>query len=164
MIVLVCGTSGSGKSKIAEDILESFNGKKFYVATAKVFDSEMLERVRKHKAMRAGKNFITVEREKDLGGLKIPKGSGVLIESLTTWLANEIFDNGNAENIFDDIKKLAALCGTLIIVADNIFSDGIIYDEATELYRRTLASLMIKIARVADVVIEVVGGIAFYIN
>lgn len=160
MMILISGTSGSGKSKIAEDKLESFKGKKFYVAAAKIFDSEMLERVKKHKAMRADKNFITIEREKNLGGLKFPSKSNILIESLTVWLANEIFDGGKVENIFDDIKKLQVSCENLIIVSDDIFSDGIIYDEATEFYVKTLALLVVKIAREADEVIEVIGGIA----
>ena len=160
MLVLISGTSGSGKSKAAEDKLESFEGKKFYVAAAKISDSEMAGRVEKHKAMRAGKNFMTVEREKNLGELKFPGGASVLIESLTAWLANEMFDGGKAENIFEDIKKLKAECENLIIVADDIFSDGIIYDEATEFYRKTLASLMVKIAREADEAIEAAGGIA----
>ena len=164
MMILISGTSDSGKSKIAENRLENFNGKKFYVATAKILDSEMLKRVKKHKAMRAGKNFITIEREKNLGELKFPMNSSVLIESLTTWLANEMFDGGSAENIFDDIKKLKASCKNLIIVSDDIFSDGIIYDEATEFYVKTLASLMIKIAREADEVMEAVSGIAVKIK
>ena len=160
MMILISGTSGSGKSKIAENRLESFEGKKFYAATAKIFDFETLERVKKHRAMRAGKNFITIEREKNLGELNFPEGSNVLIESLTAWLANEMFDFGNVKNIYDDIQKLKAECENLIIVADDIFSDGIIYDETTEFYRKTLASLMIKIAREADGVIECTGGIA----
>ena len=169
MMILICGTSGSGKSKIAEDKLESFEDiKKFYIATAKIFDDEMLERVKKHKAMRAGKNFITIEREKNLGEINIPKDSSVLIESLTTWLANEIFNSETSSNvlgkIFNDIQELKAKCENLILVSDDIFSDGIMYDEATEFYRKTLAELMIKIAAEADEVIECVAGLAWCYN
>ena len=169
MMILICGTSGSGKSKIAEDKLESFDGaKKFYIATAKIFDDEMLERVKKHKVMRAGKNFITIEREKNLGEINIPKDSSVLIESLTTWLANEIFNSETSSNvlgkIFNDIQELKAKCENLILVSDDIFSDGIIYDDETEFYRKTLAELMIKIAAEADEVIECVAGLAWCYN
>ena len=169
MIILISGTSGSGKSKIAEYKLESFKTEnKFYIATAKIFDDEMLERVKKHKAMRAGKNFITVESEKNLGKLNFPKSSSVLIESLTTWLANEIFENevsaDAGKKIFNDIQILKAKCENLILVSDDIFSDGIIYDEATEFYRKTLAALMIKIAAEADEVIECVAGLVWCYN
>ena len=169
MIILICGASGSGKSSYAEDRLEKFKSvKKFYIATAKIFDSEMLERVKKHQAMRAGKNFITIEKQKNLGEIEIPKNSGVLIESLTTWLANEIFDSEDSHNVAEKILKdfhlLKEKCENLILVSDDIFSDGIIYDEATEFYRKTLASLMIKIASEADEVIECVAGSAWCYN
>ena len=131
----------------------------------------MKARVEKHKAMRAGKNFITIEREKNLSGLKITKNSSVLVESLTTWLANEIFtgENGNEnENhelkIFDEIQILKSKCENLILVSDDIFSDGIIYDEATEFYRKTLASLMIKIAEIANEVIECFANLSWCYN
>lgn len=171
MMILICGTSGSGKSKFAEDLLENFETeKKFYIATAKIFamsdgrqDLEMLERVKRHKAMRAGKNFITIECEKNLGALNFPESSSVLIESLTTWLANEIFDSkdgGNVlERIFDDIQTLKTKCENLILVSDDIFSDGIIYDDPTEFYKKNLADLMIKIAVDADEVQEIIGGV-----
>ena len=169
MMILICGSSGNGKSKFAEDLLEKFKTeKKFYVATAKIFDDEMLERVKKHKAMRAGKNFITIEREKNLGGLNFPESSSVLIESLTTWLANEIFDSKNSGNIFEkifnDIQKLKAGCENLILVSDDIFSDGIIYDDATEFYRKTLAALMIKSALISNKVIEIFSGLPLYLK
>ena len=169
MIILICGASGSGKSFYAEDRLEKFNSeKKFYIATAKIFDDEMLERVKKHQTMRAGKNFITIEKQKNLGKIEIPKNSSVLIESLTTWLANEIFDSENshnaAEKILKDFHLLKEKCENLILVSDDIFSDGIIYDEATEFYRKTLASLMIKIATEADEVIECIAGLAWCYN
>ena len=168
MLILISGTNSSGKSKAAEDKLSGFEtSKKFYVATAKIFDDEMKERVEKHKAMRAGKNFITIEREKNLSDLKFPKNSSVLIESLTTWLANEIFNTKNEfseEKIFNEIQILKSKCKNLILVADDIFSDGITYDDATEFYRKTLASLMIKTAGIADEVIECFAGFAWCYN
>jgi len=163
MMILICGTSGSGKSFYAEKRLADFeDSKKFYIAASKIFDSEMLERVKKHKAMRAGKNFITIEREKNLGGLNFPEDSSVLIESLTAWLANEIFDSnkpdGAAERIFNDVQILKSKSKNLILVSDDIFSDGIIYDDSTEFYRKTLADLMIKIAAISNEVIEIISG------
>jgi len=177
MMILICGSSGSGKSKFTEDLLEKFKSeKKFYVAASKIFampdgrqDLEMLERIKKHKAMRAGKNFITIEREKNLGGLNFPESSSVLIESLTAWLANEIFDSIGGqekifEKIFDDIQTLKAKCENLILVSDDIFSDGIIYDDSTEFYRKTLAALMIKSASISNKVIEIFSGLPVYLK
>jgi len=172
MLILISGTNSSGKSKTAENKLSEFKTpQKFYVATAKIFDDEMKARVEKHKAMRAGKNFITIESEKNLADLNFPENSSVLIESLTTWLANEIFDfqeTQNPENfeikIFNEIQILKSKCENLILVADDIFSDGITYDEATEFYRKILASLLIKTAGIADEVIECSAGFAWCYN
>ena len=160
MFIFISGSSESGKSLFAEKRLSEFESeKKFYVATAKISDLEMRERVQKHKLMRKDKNFITTECEKNLGKLKFPANSSVLIESLTTWLANEMFEGGNVEKIFDDFLKISSQCKNIILVSDYIFSDGAIYDEATEKYIKTLAELSIKFADEADEVFECFAGL-----
>lgn len=165
MFIFISGTSGSGKSFYAEKRLIEFDCEKnFYIATAKIYDDEMKMRVEKHKAMRKNKGFITIECEKNLGGLKIQNNSGILIESLTTWLANEMFDDGQPEKIFDDFMKLKKISKNIILVSDNIFSDGIIYDELTENYVRALAELSIKFAAIADEVIECFSGLILSYN
>ena len=165
MFILICGTSGSGKSQIAEDMLSKFDDtEKFYIATAKIYDDEMKKRVLKHQAVRKNKGFITVEAQTaPLISEKICNTS-ILIEALTTWLANEIFDDGKikrnaAENIVNEIHALKKICGNIILVSDDIFSDGVIYDETTEFYIKTLAGLTIKFADEADEVIECVAGL-----
>ena len=163
MLILISGASGSGKSSYAEARLLSLKTeKKFYIATAKIFDDEMKERVRRHKVMRAGKGFITIEKQTNLGAINLPSNSSVLIEALTTWLANEIFDNdpaGAAERIKNDFHILKAKCKNLILVSDDLFSDGVIYDEVTEFYVKKLAELVIQFAAEADEVIECVAGL-----
>ena len=161
MFILISGTSGSGKSSHAEDRLQEFAGEnKIYIATAKVYDPEMAERVERHKARREGKGFITIERSKNLGELEIPKGSCVLIEALTTWLANELFEGGNVD-IYNNFQKLKAKAKHIILVTDYIFADGIIYDDATENYIKKLAELTIKFAAEADEVIECFAGLIY---
>ena len=164
MFIFICGTSGSGKSFYAEERLKNFSGsQKFYIATAKIYDDEMRERVKKHKAMRKNKGFATIEKTFDLGTIKIPGASSVLIEALTTWLANEMFEHGEkfsaAEKILRDFHALKARCKNIILVSDDIFSDGIIYDELTEKYIKALAGLTKNFAAEADEVIECFAGL-----
>ena len=45
-----------------------------------------------------------------------------------------------------------------VIVVDDIFSDGGGYDALTEEYVRALAKLTVKIAGIADEVVEVIAG------
>ncbi len=62
MMVVVTGGSGSGKSAFAEDTILSFGEKsRFYIATMYPFDEESHKRIARHRAMRAKKNFETVE-------------------------------------------------------------------------------------------------------
>ena len=47
----------------------------------------------------------------------------------------------------------------IIIVTNEVFSDGVDYDEATKSYIRLLGKLNVRLAGLADCVTEVVFGI-----
>ncbi|MBQ7151168.1 MAG: bifunctional adenosylcobinamide kinase/adenosylcobinamide-phosphate guanylyltransferase [Synergistaceae bacterium] len=285
MLILISGASGSGKSSYAEERLAKLEGsKKIYIATAEIYDEEMKARVERHKARRKNKGFVTIERPRNLSELKNLKGASVLLEALTTWLANEMFapsaltkesepplGEGRTKNrlrwwglfskrgtkcspltsyrhlpffksnplrftsfttsprggksvkgiedveellappvkgeratkwrggylkkkeergtkcspsgyfkkkivgkfkkiaspqekIFSEIKILKSQCRDLIIISDDIFSDGIIYDESTEKYIAALAWLVKKIAGIADEVTEIFAGLPLRYN
>ena len=67
MLILISGGAGSGKSEFAEGLITASGlEKRVYLATMKVWDDESVRRVEKHRAMRAGKGFVTVERPEDL--------------------------------------------------------------------------------------------------
>ena len=85
MFIFIAGTARSGKSVYAENRLLEIgqDSPKIYVAAAKVYDSEMAERVALHQQRRANMGFTTIERTHDLGGLELPAGACVLIESLS---------------------------------------------------------------------------------
>ena len=96
MLILITGGSGSGKSAFAEQkLLEiaSEQGKNcIYLATmSRGEDGESAARIRRHRALRAGKGFGTVEQPLRLDEAKIPDGSAVLLEDLSNLLANEIY-------------------------------------------------------------------------
>ncbi len=62
MMILVTGGSGSGKSAFAEDCVVSFGETdRIYIATMYPFDEESRKRVQRHRKMRQGKGFETVE-------------------------------------------------------------------------------------------------------
>ena len=165
MMILIAGTAKSGKSRYAETRLDNLSGSpKIYMAMSKIIDDEMRERVKNHQTIRAGKGFVTVE-----GFVidEVPRDSAVLIESLTAWTANEMFNDNGAVNrnvvvkkIFGDILRLRERADDVVIVSDDIFSDGGGYDALTEEYVRALAELTVKIAGTADEVVEVISGTA----
>ena len=165
-MILIFGGASSGKSRYAESLLSELSGSpKIYVATSEVYDDEMRKRVEVHRAMRANKGFMTMEISRDLGAVKFPARSSVMIESLTAWTANEMFtaegvkDPGHVVNkILDDLSVIAGEVYNVLIVVDNIFCDGEEYDSLTENYVKTLADLTVKIAADADEVTEVFAG------
>lgn len=87
----------------------------------------------------------------------------VLLECMSNLLANECFENGgNPDNIPDECMKLYSVCEHLVIVTNEVFSDGCEYDEDTKEYIKRLGELNTKLAHKADVVIEVVYSIPVY--
>ena len=63
MVVTVTGGSGSGKSRMAEEISQALcGGRKLYIATMIVCDEESRKRMERHQRQRAGMYFETVER------------------------------------------------------------------------------------------------------
>lgn len=170
MFLLVTGGSGSGKSEYAEERVLKFGpGQRIYMATMMCFDQESKKRVARHRAMREGKGFETVERCLDLAGWKPgPRREGeqltALLECMSNLTANEIFDpKGSGEKAEERIKagidRLLGSCDNLVVVTNEVFSDGVSYGEETENYLRVLGGVNGYMASLADEVTEVVYGI-----
>ena len=69
MLILVSGGAGSGKSEFAEGLVTSSGlGQRVYLATMRVWDAESVRRVERHRQMRAGKGFETLECPENLAG------------------------------------------------------------------------------------------------
>ena len=165
MIVLVTGGSGCGKSTWAEKLVASWpNEKRVYIATMQVYDDESVKRVARHRAQRADKGFFTIECEKDLASAPVPEGSIVLLEDLVNLMANEMFDGGDVKRIVPALKNLAGRCRHLVMVTNDVFSDGISYSESTEEYLKNLAEINRRAAEMADTVVEVVYSIPLIVK
>lgn len=67
MITLVTGGSGSGKSAYAESLLSSCEGIRYYIATMQIYDAEGEKKVERHRKLRAGKGFLTIESPMNVG-------------------------------------------------------------------------------------------------
>ena len=138
MMILVTGGSGSGKSAFAENCVVSLDSeKKIYIATMYPYDGESRKRVKRHRKMRAGKGFETVECYTGLSGVHVPEGSTVLLECMSNLVANEMFrEEGAREKTYDEITKgilhLKEQAAHLIVVTNEIFSEAMCYQGDTE--------------------------------
>lgn len=163
MLILVSGGSGSGKSAFAEELIVSSGLEtKIYVATMQVWDAEGQARVDRHRAMRAGKGFATLECPVNLAEADVPWGCALLLEDLTNLAANEWFGgdrSGAEERVLSGLSKLKDHTALTVVVANELFSDGIEYDKETADYLVCLARLNRAAAQMADRVYEVVCGI-----
>lgn len=180
MIIFVYGGSGSGKSAFAEEISSHYGGsERYYVATMKVFDEEGKERVAKHRRQREGRNFKLIEKpvliESVCTDLAQEKAAGkkifLLIECLSNLVANEMFSDGSiisAEKVVDSVVKglteVFESADDVVVVSNNVFEDGIGYDDSVCEYMHALGKINEWMCRKADKSYEVVVGIPLEIK
>ena len=95
--------------------------------------------------------------------MTLPPHTAVLLEDLSNLTANEYFSPDGAEGTFDrvlsGIYRAAEQAELLVVVTNELFSDGMDYDPVTLEYLSVLARLNRAIAARADQVYEVVCGI-----
>ena len=188
MITLVTGGSGSGKSAYAESLLYSCEGIRYYIATMQIYDAEGEKKVERHRKLRAGKGFLTIESPMNVGKIQFVcagepgqaqyrqeaerKGQcssekkSALLECMSNLTANEMFTKDGmksedevVEKIVSEIQTLSQKLDNLVIVTNNVFEDGVIYDAGTMEYLRALGRINATLAHLADRVAEVVVGI-----
>lgn len=176
MMTVILGGSGSGKSAYAENYIEEHAaGKtKYYLATMQVYDEEAERKVAKHRSQRAGKQFCTLEQPTDIQKAKTAladKNAAVLLECMSNLVANEMFSEDGmktpeevTEKVLWGIRELNAVTKALVIVSNNVFEDGIRYDDGTMQYVKALGDVNRKLTELADEVVEVVVGIPVYIK
>ena len=193
MITLVTGGSGSGKSAYAESLLYSCEGIRYYIATMQIYDAEGEKKVERHRKLRAGKGFLTIESPMNVGKIRFVcagesgqaqyrqeaerKGQcssekkSALLECMSNLTANEMFTKDGmkseeevVEKIVSEIQTLSQKLDNLVIVTNNVFEDGIEYDETTLRYIEALGRINTRLAEMADHVVEVVVGIPVIIK
>lgn len=164
------GGSASGKSDYAERHVLSLEGgePRIYIATMEPFGEEARARIARHHALRRDRGFETIECYRNIGSLRLPADSNVLLEDLGNLMANELFGNDAAavdeetdlpDRIAEEIEKVFSDCAHMTIVTNEIFSGGKNYEGETIIYLRALARLNRILAKRADYVVELVCGL-----
>ena len=177
MMILVIGGSGSGKSSYAEEVVCSISEedmKKYYVATMQIFDEEGRKKVERHRKLRSGKGFLTIEQPRSIGRSLEKMNAGkktVLLECISNLTANEMFAGETpklemqvVQSVISDLEQLRKNTTNLVVVSNNVFEDGIVYDQTTMAYIHAMGEINQRLAAMADQVVEVVAGIPVVIK
>ena len=172
MLELVTGGSGSGKSAYAESRIcewnRQFSKPLFYIATMYPYGEETEKKIERHRMLRKGKGFETLEWYTGLkqhledGSLK---GADVLLECMSNLVANEMYMKSGAgchaeQAILEGIRELNQQCSNLVIVTNEVFSESVPDSSEMKEYKRILGRINCEIAAMADQVTEVIYGIA----
>lgn len=99
-IILITGGQRSGKSSYAERLALSLAPNPVYIATARVWDDEFRERVRRHQEHR-GPQWTNIEEERQLSRHDV-SGRVALIDCCTLWATNYFYDSACENDTFRD--------------------------------------------------------------
>ena len=119
MLHIVYGGSASGKSTYAESLAMSLqgDGRLLYIATMYPYkwntteiDQETMQRIERHRAMRADKGFDTVECYRHVEHIVAKRQDVLLLECMSNLLANEMFlepdaDDGGRPETMSEVEK-----------------------------------------------------------
>lgn len=165
MLALIIGGSGSGKSAFAENrVIEFGDYGRVYIATMEIYDEESRKRVKRHQDMRADKKFRTIESPTHLENVRVDADEVVLLECMSNLVANELFSaSGRADNVVDiiceGVEKISKSAKHMVVVTNDVFSDGVDYDESTRDYIEKLGEINCRLGNISDEVYEVVAGV-----
>ena len=180
-MITVIGLAASGKSEVAEKIAVNIalkhNKQLIYLATMESESAASKERIKKHRNLRKDKGFITIEEQVSLNKhVNAVKDKVVLLECVSNLCANYYYNVSGentvsdesislmADDIFNDILSINDSAFELILVTNDMYRDGIIYDEWTESYLKLTAKVNSKSVEHSESFFEVINGISIKIQ
>ncbi len=161
-IILITGGSRSGKSSYAEQLALELSDRPVYLATARIWDAEFRERVRRHQERR-GPQWTNIEEEKQLSRHALA-GRVVLVDCLTLWCTNFFFDlQSDVDRALAEAKaeldRFTAQDATFILVTNEIGMGGTSENEVQRKFTDLQGWMNQYAASLADEVILMVSGI-----
>ncbi len=185
MTILIKGTPDSGKSKKAEALAMELAviQKKYYIATMIPYGEEGKRRVEKHRKLREGKGFVTIEKPTAVHELikEIPdlQDSTCLLECMSNLIGNEMHagctdskrqvcghkeqtatDNSSfaledvKDHIVTSVMELAGAASNMVIVTNSFPLEDASYDEDTRKYVKLVGLVNELLASRVDRVYE----------
>jgi adenosylcobinamide kinase / adenosylcobinamide-phosphate guanylyltransferase len=165
-LTLVLGGARSGKSRYAEQAVMASPPPWIYVATAEPFDAELTARIAEHRDRRGGQ-WQTVEAPLDLAGAiaGAPASATVLVDCLTLWLNNLMFNNRDIDAEMQRLETALAARQAPSLLVSNEVGSGIVPDNAeARRFRDLQGRLNQRIAARADRVVLLVAGLPMVVK
>jgi adenosylcobinamide kinase/adenosylcobinamide-phosphate guanylyltransferase len=172
---LVLGGARSGKSAYAEALAQQSGKEVVYVATASAGDGEMAQRIALHRAQRPA-HWTTVEEKLALAEVlatwRAPHRL-VLVDCLTLWLSNLLFDGGTDYPDVGTIElparfhaeraallaELAQPHGDVVFVSNEVGMGIVPYGAITRAYADEAGRLNQAVAALCDRAVLVAAGL-----
>lgn len=154
-LIFIGGGARSGKSAAAVQRAKQLPEPRLFLATAAPSDDEMRARIAMHQAER-GLDFDTVAVPLELAAAlnENPQASVVLIDCLTLWLSNLLFDERTDDEIRQATEKWLAAArqhpGTVVVVANEVGQGLVPMDALSRRFRDEAGRLNQRVAAEAD--------------
>lgn len=173
-LVFISGGVRSGKSAYAETLVRQAKGaRNVYIASGIARDTEMAERIARHRKDRAQDGWWTIEQPQQLSEALplIRQNDAVLWDCITTWLANELYEGFEQGSLCADttgcmelkwqelqntIDSILAKTVYFAIVSNEVLDEPLV-DQA---YQEWLGKIHQWLASRADHAIEMENGLA----
>lgn len=178
---LITGGARSGKSSHAERLV-SASERVLYIATSKILDPEMAERIAHHRASRPA-HWRTVEQYRGWPSLIGPRNDpqeAVLLECITTLITNIMYDAAGStpedewdfaymehevNQQIDELIAACAACPAPVFLVTNEVGMGIVPENRLARHFRDIAGRVNqRLAAQAEAVWLVVSGIGVKIK
>lgn len=157
----VLGGAASGKSVWAETYIESNALNLIYLATGRIWDDEVKDRVSVHRARRDTR-WTTVEEPVDLAPTlaSLTSQDAVLIDCATMWLSNHLMDDLPLQDAQSALLTALQNCPAPWVIVSNEVGHGIVPDnKLARTFREAQGRLNIALAAQADLAIHVIAGL-----
>lgn len=159
---LILGGARSGKSRYGEALVRASEGRAVYLATAEARDTEMADRIAKHREQR-GPDWALIEEPLHLARVlreQVGAGDVVLVDCLTLWLSNLMGDEQDIAVAVDELLAAIKICPGRIVFISNEIGWGIVPDNAlARTFRDEAGRLHQRLSAQIDAVVAVIAGL-----
>jgi len=158
--LLITGGIKSGKSSYALERANLLVGNKNFLATAIPFDTEMENRIIRHKKER-GPYYTTIEEPININ---LHSKNNLILDCVTVWMNNLFYKE--REDEWKNILESFLLNNTenIIIVSNEVGLGNIPMDPVSRKYNEYLAAANKIIAQAMDEVVLMVSGLPLWVK